>query len=77
MSYNAFRFLHYPARRALCFNCAGPASPTAEIVRVDLAEGGYEIVHFCLPCVRRRKLKPCAFGRGSVSAHFGVDRRAA
>ncbi len=77
MNHNAFRFLHYPARRASCFTCAGADVMLGEALRLDLAEGGYLVIHNCLPCVRRRKLKPCAFGHGSVSAHLRVDRRRA
>ncbi len=74
---NAFRFLHYRARRVSCFACAGAVVMLGEALRVDLAEGGYLVIHNCLPCVRRRNLRTCAFDHGSVSAHFGVDRRAA
>ncbi len=77
MKNNAFRFPHYPVARAACFSCSNPASPIGEIVRIERVEGGEEILHFCAPCVRRRKLRACAFGSGSVSARFGVDRRAA
>lgn len=58
MRCNPFRFLHLPARRAACFNCNGPASPLGEARRVELAEGGFSIVHFCLSCVRRYGVKP-------------------
>ncbi len=77
MNHNAFRFPHYRARRVSCFSCGNPASPLGEAMRVDLAEGGYLVIHNCLPCVRRRNLRTCAFDHGLVGARLGAEQEAA
>jgi len=58
----AWKFLHSTLRRVACFECGQPASPVGEAVRVDLAEGGYEVVHTCVACVKARQ------GRGALAA---------
>lgn len=55
MKRHPFAFMHYRVRRSACFECRGPASPLGEAVRLDLAEGGFTVIHTCLRCVRRRR----------------------
>lgn len=43
-------------RRATCGRCGQTCAFTAEAIRVDLAEGGFQIVHSCWPCLRRTRL---------------------
>ena len=64
MRRHPFKFLHLPVRRSACASCGGPASPLGEAIWVELAEGGFEIIHSCLACVRRRSEK----GRGVLAA---------
>jgi RNase P subunit RPR2 len=50
-------------RRSICGRCCLPCVWLGEAIRVDLAEGGFEILHVCLPCVRRSRLSVAAGGR--------------
>jgi RNase P subunit RPR2 len=43
-------------RRSTCGRCAEPVEWLGEAVRVDLAEGGFQVVHCCLPCLQRYRL---------------------
>ncbi len=43
-------------RRVVCCLCGCPCFWLGEAIRVDMAEGGYRIVHACLACVRRFRL---------------------
>lgn len=47
-------------RRSTCGRCGEPVGWLGEAIRVDLAEGGFQIVHCCLPCLRRSRLSVAA-----------------
>lgn len=53
--------------RSVCRLCGLPCVYLGEAIRVDLAEGGFEVVHLCLPCRRRAR----------AHAALGVKREAA
>jgi hypothetical protein len=54
--------------RSVCGYCGLPCVYLGEAIRIDLAEGGFQILHVCLPC--RRHL--CLDLRGLSDAE--VDR---
>lgn len=60
-------------RRPTCGRCGEPVEWLGEAIRIDLAEGGFQIVHACLPCVRRSRLNVVLGG----SAGHGTEARAA
>lgn len=39
-------------RRPTCGCCGEPVEWLGEAIRIDLAEGGFQILHVCLPCQR-------------------------
>ena len=51
-------------RRTVCGRCGLFCVHLGEAVRVDFAEGGYAILHVCLPCVRRARLAVLGAERG-------------
>jgi hypothetical protein len=59
--------------RSTCGRCGLPCVWLGEAIRVDLAEGGFTVVHSCLPCLMRSRL---GAARG-LSAGRGREVRAA
>lgn len=59
--------------RPTCGRCGEPVEWLGEAIRVDLAEGGFQIVHACLPCVRRSRLSAAR----ALSAGHETEARAA
>ena len=49
-------------RRPTCGRCGEPVGWLGEAIRVDLAEGSFQIVHCCLPCLRRSRLSAAGGG---------------
>jgi hypothetical protein len=39
--------------RSVCGYCGLPCVYLGEAIRIDLAEGGFQILHVCLPCRRQ------------------------
>jgi RNase P subunit RPR2 len=49
-------------RRPTCGRCGEPVEWLGKAIRIDLAEGGFTILHVCLPCMRRSRLSVAACG---------------
>jgi hypothetical protein len=54
-------------RRPTCGRCGEPVEWLGEAIRIDLAEGGFQILHVCLPC--RRHLCLDLQGLSDAEAH--------
>lgn len=53
-------------RRTICGRCSFFCVALGEAVRVDRAEGGFEVLHVCLSCVRRARPAVAPAGRGQM-----------
>jgi hypothetical protein len=61
-------------RRPTCGRCGEPVEWLGEAIRIDLAEGGFQIIHVCLPCLRRSRL---SVTRGETVSHSKWEVQAA
>lgn len=70
--------------RSVCGYCGLPCVYLGEAIRIDLAEGGFRILHVCLSCRRLLCLdRACGLSDGRAHVHWkplyklGVRREAA